>query len=197
MKKILSTTFVLLGLACIFLYNCKTKCRDITRSYYDFSEADKKVSPYYGKDTLRFRSKSNMLNILYGSGVNDTYDNRETQSETSDCPGDRYSYPTYATTYRNSTSTGKDIYLKLYYDPADAQPYIYITFNGKIFKEHTGQLPPPPSPSYQLDSLLINNKMYFQIRSINGNIAGDTLFYNREVGILRIVAGTETYQRVP
>jgi hypothetical protein len=190
-------------LTTILLSNCgeqKITCAPDSHEYYYVSPKAKAVIPYKGFDTLKLKHNSGEEYTFY-AGKMDSVFYIDARSTGADCANNIFehrqgyrlefiadNYPNLLTVSLTNAYIGSsqfEITLK----------------KGIVFNTiATLDFPPPPSPKYDYDSLLINGKVYYHIQVLYKSTQNhaDELLYNTEYGILKFIySNGETFERIP
>ena len=195
--------FLFSFLSLILLVSCgerKIDCALDSHKYFYVSPKVKAVIPYKGYDTLKLKHSSGEEYTFY-AGKMDSVFYINAKSTSPDCANNIFehrhgyrleftsdNYPnllTLSLTNAYNESSRFEITLK--------KRIIFIT-------SALTNLPPPPSPVYDYDSLLINEKVYYHVQVLYKSTQdhSEKLLYNTEYGILKFIySNGETFERIP
>ena len=167
--------------SCYREYECDTS--SFPKKTYLLPEEAKNVFAYKGEDTIRFL-KNNTDTIVYIGEKIDTFF-RESISR-SECEGNINFYEGYQTNL--NAINNPLINLSLYYSESNSDYIgIAVTYDNNVrfsFNYLKAQEPP------DIDSMIINGNIYYDIFYIKVFYDEPILLYNKEFGILKLTTNT-------
>ncbi len=199
MKTIILTPLVICATIAFIGSSCNRNtgpCPEPQRDTVLLSPSVKDVVPYKVNDIIRFKHNNSetwsyKLQSI-DSGFNITSENDR------ECPNLHLSqYISFNLWKSNTTSTKWDIKTVLYFPYISGAARIKFSYINSDIEETTSFIPPPPSVFYKYDSLEVNGFYYKYVIKLSGFSQYDTIYYNRQYGILKIVANNEVLERVP
>jgi hypothetical protein len=185
------------------LSSCSDKgpgCAPDRTEYFFIKPEEKAVLPYKGFDTIKMKHSSGAIHTFIAGPLDSGY-NITARATSPDCANNIFEYRQGYKISFSAVNYKSPIIVSLTnaYTSGSAELDI-IHKNGITFNTiATLDFPPPPSPRYDFDSLLINGKMYYSIQLIyqDDNDHSEKLFYNSKFGILKFdYSDGETWERI-
>ncbi|MFI5221035.1 MAG: hypothetical protein ACHQK8_01830 [Bacteroidia bacterium] len=196
--KIHFTLIFLLALASAFTFSACNKnnnssgCTNYRETTYNIASLERQVIPYKGNDTIKLLNVTlNQTAIFIGKGF-DTIYTKVDESNDPGCPWTNVAKRQSIQTTYTSVNYSLPLIIKQSLLYGDDGSYIVINFNNSEFLRGSGTLRPP----YDLDSLVLGNKTYRNIRFLYLNLNSqftDMVYYNVQNGIIKIISNGQEW----
>ncbi len=201
--KVKPKEIVLFFISGMLLYNSCTRCPKKDPSFLYVSPEGKSVIPYLINDTINFRNNDGEIAKYVLTQVNSSMQ----LAMQVECPPN-YHYEQLSYTIKLINKPINQITFDLYLDAFNRSSiFINVWLPIKkpttkyVFSASPDELVKPTWPARWFDSLTINGFNYKNVRMITNWIPpdthNDTLFYNKEYGILKMVVENDFMERIP
>ncbi len=202
MKKISAPLLILLA-TLVVLASCalpRKPCKERPEEIINIDPSFRSLMPYHVNDTLRFKVNIGQVaeyvvqnDSGYGEGF---YEDHE-------C------YYTYQDQFLVQTLQKRKVlqgidnfsfWLSQEYPMVPNRIGVRIVCNGYVFLSNSDALSAPSTLHYTYDSINIDNQTYYSVRRIlseSSYPAVDTLYYNKDFGIIKVTTGPYKMIRTP
>ncbi len=202
MKNFFIILVVFISIAFLLTSSChkSTPCGPVRKDTSFISDIDKSIVHYQLNDIVNFKHSNGQTYSYKVHNIDSGFDYAKEPSD--GCSDAHYlQFKRWSLWKFGTTNTQWDITIQVFfnYGASTHAPLFDVYYQNYSYEDLAYWIPSVPSPAF-IDSMNINGYEYYFIRKIfyhGYSSSPDYIFYNRQFGILKIVAGTETFERIP